>query len=143
MSSEEIKELVRKQFEYSNQRDMDGFFKNVSPKFVDHGLRPEMGLGSGLEGTRNFLKMQFEAFPDARVTLEDVIVEGDKAVTRASVHGTNQGSFMGMPATGKAASWEFIDIYRLENGKFAEHWVQMDTAPLMQQLGLAPQQPRR
>jgi steroid delta-isomerase-like uncharacterized protein len=140
MSTEQNKALVRKSHELMNQKNVDAALVLCSLDFVDHALRP--GMSKGVEGTRQFFNMQFAAFPDMRATLEDMIAEGDKVVTRMTLRGTNTGPFMGMPPTGKSATWSFIDIFRIADGKLAEHWVEMDSVVLMQQLGLVPPPPR-
>jgi steroid delta-isomerase-like uncharacterized protein len=140
MPTEQNKALVRKSYELMSQKNIDGALSLCSPNFVDHALRP--GMGQGIEGTRQFFHMQFTAFPDMQATLEDIIAEGDKVVTRMTLRGTNTGPFMGMPPTGKSATWSFIDIFRIADGKLAEHWVEMDSGVLMQQLGLVPPPPR-
>jgi predicted ester cyclase len=62
------------------------------------------------------------AFPDLRVTVEDVIAEGDKVVGRNSVTGTHQGEYMGIPPTGKSVTYNEIFIVRFVNGRIAETW---------------------
>lgn len=136
MSAEQNKALVRKHVEAINSRNLDAAFELVSPEFIDHGLPP--GTHPGIEPTRQFFTMQFAAFPDMHASVNDLIAEGDKVVARMTVSGTNQGLFMGNPPTGKAATWSFINIYRLAGGKFVEHWVEGDTLKLMQQLGFMP-----
>jgi len=73
-----------------------------------------------------------------RVTVEDMIAEGDKVVARYVAHGTPQGDFMGIPATGKAFTMTAIDILRFEDGKIAEHWIESDQLGMLQQLGAIP-----
>ena len=69
---------------------------------------------------------------------EDVLVDGDKAVARVRFTATNDGEFMGMPATGRNVSIQVIDIIRFgEDGLAREHWGVLDMMGLMQQLGLA------
>jgi len=68
------------------------------------------------------------------VTVEDVIAEGDKVVTRWTIRGTHRGEFMGQPPTGKQVTWSGINITRLVAGKAVEDWVEQDTLGLMQQL---------
>jgi predicted ester cyclase len=59
-------------------------------------------------------------------------------VTRGVFAGTHRGDFMGIPATGRKVSIKYLDIWRLENGKAKENWVQMDMLGMMQQLGVIP-----
>jgi steroid delta-isomerase-like uncharacterized protein len=77
-----------------------------------------------------------EAFPDFHVTLEDLIADEHKVVVRLTARGTQRGAFMGVPATGKSATWMGIRIFRLVNGKIVEHWGVWDSLGMMQQLGM-------
>jgi predicted ester cyclase len=83
-----------------------------------------------------------DAFPDMRITVEEVIGEGEKVATRGTWSGTHKGSFMGVAATGKSVKIGYIDMWRFENGRAVENWVQMDMLGLMQQLGVVPPPPR-
>lgn len=136
MTTEQNKSIVRKSAELINARDLDGAFAHFSPSFVDHAVRP--GMPPGIEGTRLFFNMLFTAFPDLHATIQDIIAEGDKVVLRMTCEGTHQGMFMGAPPTGKRVKWSFIDINRIVDGKVVEHWAEVDTIGIMQQLGLVP-----
>jgi predicted ester cyclase len=78
------------------------------------------------------------AFPDFKATINDIIAEGDKVVIRMTWNGTHRGEFMGIPPTGKRVSFGVFDILRIAGGKFVEHWGQMDSMLMMQQLGVIP-----
>ena len=78
--------------------------------------------------------MYLTAFPDLHFTVEDIIADQDKVVTRLTCRGTQQGAFMGIPPTGKQATTTAIDINRFAGGKSVEHWLNMDTLGLLQQL---------
>jgi steroid delta-isomerase-like uncharacterized protein len=75
-------------------------------------------------------------FPDLDFTLEEQIAEGDKVITRWSAHGTQLGDFMGIPATNKEVNVPGLILYRIADGKIAEHWMIVDVPVLMQQLGV-------
>jgi predicted ester cyclase len=79
------------------------------------------------------------AFPDLRMDVEDLIVEGDKAVARVRATATHDGEFMGVPPTGKRVGIQLIDIMRFDgDGLACEHWGVADMLSLMQQLGVVP-----
>jgi steroid delta-isomerase-like uncharacterized protein len=105
--------------------------------YVDHANRPA-GLPDGLEGFKQFTTSFRTAFPDLSYTIDDEIADGDKVVQRVTGQGTMKGSFAGMPATGKHASWSEIHISRLKDGKIVEHWGSVDQLGMLQQLGHAP-----
>jgi steroid delta-isomerase-like uncharacterized protein len=72
---------------------------------------------------------------DARMKVEDVIAEGDRVAVRLTSSATHTGDFMGMPASGKRYEIGEIHIFRLEDGRVAEHWHQADFMGMMKQLG--------
>jgi predicted ester cyclase len=74
-------------------------------------------------------------FPDISITIDDLIAEGDRVTVRMTARGTQKVAFMGIPPTGKPVTVTAIDIIRIENGKFVEHWGGPDTMDLVQQLG--------
>ena len=78
------------------------------------------------------------AFPDLRYTIEDAFDGGDQVVHRATASGTMTGDFMGMPATGKRATWTEIHIGRVVNGRLTEHWGLVDQLGMLVQLGIVP-----
>ena len=65
------------------------------------------------DGVKSFFRAQLAAFPDLRMTVEDVVVDGAKVVARVRYTGTQHGEFQGMPATGKSVDVQLIDIFRL------------------------------
>jgi steroid delta-isomerase-like uncharacterized protein len=79
-----------------------------------------------------------EGLSDARMTVEDVIAEGDRVAVRLTSHGRHDGEFMGMPASGKEYTISEMHIFRIRDGKVAEHWRDADMLGLMQQLGALP-----
>jgi steroid delta-isomerase-like uncharacterized protein len=136
MSTEQNKTLIRRGFEEGiNGRNLDYFTQAIAPTYVNHNMPVS---DPGPEGFKQVIAMFVNAFPDMQITVEDVIGEGDKVATRGTWRGTHQGDFMGIPATGKSVTVTYSDIWRLENDKAVENWVQMDILGLMQQLGVAP-----
>jgi steroid delta-isomerase-like uncharacterized protein len=112
-----------------------------SPNFIEHDAPP--GVPATSEGIKSWITMFRAAFPDLHYTIEDSIAEGDRIVQRTTAHGTMKGDFMGMPASGKSATWSEIHITRFENGKAIEHWGVVDQLGMLAQLGFAqaPGQP--
>ncbi|WP_414579257.1 ester cyclase [Anabaena sp. CCY 9402-a] len=136
MSLEQNKAIVRKFYEVFDQQDVEQARELMSPDIVSRGLN---GLPlKGLDAVMQYGMMMFTAFPDGRHTLEEVIAEGDKVVTRGIFIGTHQGDLMGIPSTAKQVKFSVVHIDRVVNGKIVEHWGQGDTFALMQQLGIIP-----
>ena len=84
------------------------------------------------------MKGLFAGFPDIKVTRIEQHELGDKVYTYAFWEGTQTGTFMGIPPSGKKAHVEYMDIWRVKDGKIRENWVVMDIAGLLIQLGVMP-----
>lgn len=136
VSTEQHKALVRRFTEVVNTGDVDALDEVVVRDLVDHAAFP--GQPSGLEGYKQSLALGRRAFPDGRITIEDMIAEGDKVVTRYTSRGTHRGEFLGMLPTGKVVAFTGVVIHRIAGGKIAEEWGNWDQLGLMQQLGAAP-----
>ena len=129
---------LRRLYELLNAGDIDGFGELLADDFVEHEETP--GLAPTKEGVKDFFRMYRGAFPDLRMDAEDVLASGDKVVARVRATGTNQGEFMGMPATGKRVDVQLIDIMRFgDDGLVREHWGVLDALAMMQQLGVMPE----
>jgi predicted ester cyclase len=141
MSTESNKAIVRRFVENIQKKNLNAAFADYSPQFKDHEVPP--GTPSDLEATKQFFTMVIAAFPDQEATLEDIVAEGDRVVTRLKIRGTHQGSFMGVPPTGKSLTFEVIDIIRIVDNKVVEHWGLTDQVGMMQQMGVLPPVPQR
>ena len=138
MSTEQNKVLVRQMVEeIFNRGNMSQADEFLAPDFVEREELPP-GIPRDREGVKQLATMLRSAFPDFKATIDDIVAEGDKVVIRQTWSGTHKGEFMGIPPTGKSVSFGVIDILRIAGGKFAEHWGQMDSMGLMQQLGAIP-----
>jgi predicted ester cyclase len=73
-----------------------------------------------------------------QITVESIVADGDEVATRGYWTGTNKGSFMGMPSTGKKVKVPYVDWWKIQNGKFTENWVQMDMQVMFTQMGVMP-----
>lgn len=128
---------IRRLYDLINAGDIDGFGRQLADDFVEREELP--GLPPTKAGVLQYFQMLIAAFPDFRMDIEDVIASGDKAVARVRVTGTHKGEFMGIPATGKSAAVNLIDITRFgDDGLAREHWGVSDQLALMQQLGVIP-----
>jgi steroid delta-isomerase-like uncharacterized protein len=91
---------------------------------------------AGAEALKHVWAVLLQAFPDLRLTVEDVIAEGDKVVVRNTVTGTHRGEYMGLQATGRPVTYNEIFIFRFVNGRVAETWGVVDVFSQMKQLGV-------
>ena len=80
------------------------------------------------------------AFPDFRVTVDEMVAEGDRVVTLFTMYGTHEGQIFGVSPTGKQVTVKAVTMKRIANGKLVEEWSPVDILPLMQQIGANPPQ---
>ncbi len=138
MATEENKALISRFVEeLFNQGNISLANELLASDFVEREQLPP-GVPDGREGVKALTSMLRSAFPDFKATIEDMVAEGDKVVVRMTWSGTHKGEFMGIPASGKLVSIGVIDIIRVNKGKLVEHWGQMDSMGMMQQLGVMP-----
>ena len=134
----DVKALMRRFYdEVVNDHNLDAIEALTSPNFVEHEAFP--GMENDASAVKGFFGMMFEAFPDLHIEATDLIAEGDKVVSRCTMSGTHEGTFMDIPATGKRFEIATIDIIRFEGERAAEHWGVTDQMAMMQQLGVAPE----
>ena len=132
MSLQENKEAVLRFIEQvENRHNLDALDEIFSPNFIDHS---SMTNTPGLDGTKEFFKMMFEAFPDMHFRVSQQLAEDDRVMTYKVFHGTHMGHFMGIPPTGKQVSTDTIDIFTVIHGKITEHWTVSDMLSLFLQL---------
>lgn len=137
MSVEENKAIARRFVNDGiNAADLAVFDELLVPDVIDHYAPP--GVPPGREGWKQTHLIFLSGFPDGHWVEEDLMAEDDKVVGRYTFHGTHQGEFFGIPATGKQVTVPNIHIMRLVAGKIVEHWGNGDDLGLLQQLGAVP-----
>ncbi len=137
MSTEENKAIVRRGIEeFANQGNFAAIDELVASDYVFHA--PGLPALHGHEGFQQMVMMPRTAFPDLHFTIEDLIAEGDKVVTRFTARGTHRGELMGIPPTGKQVSFPGILISHISKGKIVEEWEISDALGMLQQLGVVP-----
>jgi steroid delta-isomerase-like uncharacterized protein len=137
MSTETNKATVRRMAEQVyNARQLDLIGEFFTEDFVSHTVgAPAI---NGLEELRAGIATALDAYPDFKLTLDDLIAEGDKVAARWTSRGTHQGELLGVPATGKLITQEGMVFYRMVNAQIAEVWFHPDSLGMMQQLGIVP-----
>ena len=111
----------------------------VKEDFVE--LDPLPGQQQGREGLKAVLAGLRASLPDWHWTVQEMVAEGHKVVTRFTWTGTHRGPFLGIPPTGKSIAVKGVVIDYLENSLMSESRILMDTMGLMQQLGVVPGPP--
>jgi len=126
-------EVIRGIYEAINTGNLALLDKFVAPGYVEHS--------EGFQGVEPF-KQQVAAFraafPDLRVTIDDLMIDGDRFASRTTVTGTHTGDLMGMPPTGRSISVEAVDLGRIENGQAKDRWGGLNMYSMLTQLGVIP-----
>ena len=117
-----------------NEKDMSLLDRLLAEDYVNHNRYVE----NGREANKQFWSYWLSAFPDTEVTVEDTFVAGDRVVGRFTYRATHAGEFMGAKPTGQRVEMSSIDIWRVEDGKFVEHWDELNGLEFFGQLGLVP-----
>jgi len=139
MSNETNKALIRRYREIYNSNQLDQLSEVLAPDFTPHNLMP--GVPPTLEAIKQTHQGTVAIFPDVQVTTDDLLAEGDKVVERWTQTMTHTGApfFIGnLPASGKSVRFTGCTIYRIHDGKIAEHWAEMNFTSVLRQLGLMP-----
>ena len=120
LSAEEMKRLVRNHFEdFVNRRKAEVIRTNMSPDFFDHD--GPGGKPTGVEGDEKMMRAMYDAMPDLKLTIEEMVAEGDKVVCRNIWRWTDKSS-------GKKMQFHGFVMWRFEGAKIAERWATV-TAP--------------
>lgn len=132
-TQEENKRLVQKHLEAFNTGDLTAFLELHTEDVVLHGASEDY---EGLEGIEKYTQNMGTAFPDAEVTAEDLFATEDRVAARFTMIGTHEGPFHGAEPTGREVELSGISIFRVEDGKIAEWWLESDQFGALQQLGV-------
>ena len=134
MTTEQNKAIVtRINKEYIESKNENTVYELFAPDFVNRTAPP--GSPEGPQAIIYFFEQILRpGFPYLMVEIHDMIAEGDKVTTRKSIFAKHTGNFYGVPPTNRDVVMEIIDIVRLENGKYKEHWGILDVQGLMAQI---------
>jgi len=128
------KAVARRVFdEIFNQGKFEVAAEIYASDFINHGRTRDISLKEDQDAARGWKS----AFPDLRMTVEQMMAEGDLVTVLWTAKGTNTGTGNGLPATGKSAAGRGITIWRIRDGKIREEWSEFDQHSMLQQLGLA------
>ena len=123
-----------------NDGSFDLIDQFVAPDALNHdpALPAPLRDLRGPEGLKRIVTMYRQAFPDLRMTVDDVIASEDKVVLRWHSEGTHRGELAGLAPTGVHGSVTGISIDQWKDGKIVEVWAEWDNLGLARQLGAAP-----
>lgn len=136
MSTEANKALIRRFYdEFFNKRNLNIVDELHTADFQHHDSgAPDPG--GGPEGYKQRNAMFLKAFPDRQVTIDDLVAEGNKVVTRSTMRATQTGDLPGIKATGKKVVVTATIISRIQGGKIAEEWEDWNALGMLEQLGV-------
>ena len=133
MADDDFRALAADAFARFNDRDdQAAFFAAYHPEVVLHGY--PAGL-QGHDGLRAFHEALWGAFPDVRLTVEDLVVEVDRAALRYRLQGTHSGGYLGVAATGLRFDVEGLTLLRVADGRVVEEWHSPTELAILRQLG--------
>jgi steroid delta-isomerase-like uncharacterized protein len=134
------KATVRRFCDAMNTNDAELISKTIDELVAPDALiRTPLPLDTtGAEAAKEVFARLHRAYPDLHITIEDLVEEGDRVVSRNTVTGTHQGEYMGIPPTGKSVTYNEIFIFRFAGGRLAETWGVVDVLSQMRQLGAIP-----
>jgi steroid delta-isomerase-like uncharacterized protein len=136
MSADDPKSLNARWIQAFNERDWEAEGAYRSAAYQAHMSGAPVPLDTA--AWEAFMNAFTTAFPDAKITIEDAVGEGDTVACRWTITGTHQGDFQGVPPTGRPITMKGIDFSRVADGRIAEHWAQFDILTVMQQIGALP-----
>ena len=117
-----------------NTHEPDLVDRFVAEQYSNHNP----AVADGREANRQFWTAFFRGLPDVTATMEDLIISGDRVVGRFIYRGTHTGDFLGIPASGNPVEMRSIDIWRVADGMFVEHWDELNLMEVFQQVGVIP-----
>ena len=135
MSAKDNREAVRRTVEEAiNKGELDVIDEVMDAGYVYHVPDNEV---VGPDGFKLYVSMMRAALPDLKMTIEDMVAEGNTVASRFTIRGTHHGHFMGVAPTGKKVEISEAVFIRFKNGKEVEAWPYTDTLSIYQQLGVS------
>ena len=132
------KDIVRRFGEAVNNNNYEALDDIVASNFIRHSqATPEVQIRS-LEEFKQFCKISAESIPDMKGTFEIMVAEGDFVAVYTTFTGTQKGPMGPFPATNKRMESKTMAIFRLENGKIADLWIEWDNLAMLSQFGHFP-----
>jgi len=115
-------------------------FSKLDEIMRDDYIQHNPDTPQGKAGFKQFFEGIFNGIPDFSYTMKKIIAEGDIVMMFSTTTGTHTREWLGNPPTGNKLNFDVVDIFRIENGKIAEHWDVADTLKLFTQVGQVKQQ---
>jgi steroid delta-isomerase-like uncharacterized protein len=130
-SAEDNKDLVRRYLKAFNEQDHDTLRDLLAEDVVEHGIHEEL---RGPDEVVRFLDSHYETFPDYSGSTETMVAEDDTVAVRYTASGTHEGEYRDVEPTGEEAEWSGMAMYRVEDDRIAEVWLEENRLGLLEQL---------
>ena len=127
--------LLRAINQFNDPSQRTSYFDLYTTNAILYGYS---GVEPGIESIKRFYAAFWTAFPDASVTIDNLIGEGDRVACCFAIRATHAGEYLGILATGQSVSLTGITILRFVDDRCVERWSQGDSLGLLQQLGAMP-----
>lgn len=132
MPAQQNRNIVWRYAQMFDTGDLDVADELFAPDFIVRHLdAPELER----EGWKRFSRLFVSGFAQRRLAVEDVVTEGNEVVARMTFTGRQTGEFFGVAPTGREVRFTGIVWFRISGGKIVEHWGELDSLGLLQQLG--------
>jgi predicted ester cyclase len=140
MTPDEMREVGHKVYhEIIQDANVDLVDEVIAADCIDISPNDIPGVGrEGTEPLKQFVQMLHGGLSDVRVTIHELLADGNTGIGRITIDGRHTGDFMGIPATNRPVSFDVVDIVKYREGKIREHYGLFDGLGLFQQLGLIP-----
>ena len=124
--------VIRFNKEFLEKGNVDVLKEIIAENFTNHTA--PANFPNDVSGLIQFVKVLHQGFPDMTIDIQEQIGEGDLVATRKTIRATHLGEIMGRQATGKKVTMNVIDMVRLKDGKYVDHWGRNDMMQVIQQL---------
>lgn len=128
-NKEIVEEVMSEIFQKHDLSRIDEFMRD---DYIQHNPN----VPQGKAGFVKYFNHKWKAVPDSGCTVSKIVADGDIVVVYGVSTGTHSGEWLNAPATGNKISFDVVDIFRIQDGKLAEHWDVADRLTLFTQLGL-------
>jgi len=139
MATADLKARIRNAFQQAfTHGHLSALDEVCALDLLDHSTAASPGQPAGLAGFKARVAGHRTGFPDLRLEIENMVVEGDLVAYQWTMSGTHTGPYMGRPPSGHPMRIVGMNLERVQDGQIVEHWSYPDKLALMQQLGMLP-----
>ena len=124
-----LRQVIEEVFNKAAWDELDRFY---SPDYIQHNP----AVPPGIDGMKGYFQTLYQAFPDWQGRIDHLLADGDLVCAFITWTGTQQGEFQGLPPTGRRVQLSTADLFRVADGRLAEHWDVVDLLGMLRQLGL-------